>query len=608
MIGSQNIDQTIAILVAPSQGVTDFDRLPIPFRAVATDMRKGEMAVLDRGSLAGAMRASMSVPSVFAPVIIDGRLLGDGGLTRNLPVDVAREACADVVIAVVVPTPVPTLAQLESPLTMAARTFDIMVTANERQQIDSLGSGDVLITVPMGAIGSSSFERVDDAIPLGRTAALEHSSELARYSVPEAEYDAWRASVTRGDPGSVRLASVRINGAERVNPEFIRRTLRLEPGDQVTNNTIANHVNDVFSLGDFDTVRFALSGPPDASTLDVTVAEHRIGPNQVRFDIGLYMGSDTNAAFTIGGDFLRTWINSRGGEIHGSASLGHTTGMELSVYQPLDPAHKWFVEPGIKAQRTIQGIYQEGNAVADYAFNSAWGFLDAGRVFGTNAELRAGLRSGGQSVKREIALPTLDQQDWEGYGGSSLRYTYDDRDSDYLPRSGTLARVDYFQSVDWLGAASDYQRLEGMIAYALPIGSSVAYLRAAGGSALGSTLPSYDLFQLGGPVSFPGFAIGELRGEGFWAASTTYLKRVAEISGLFGQALYVGASLTAGAMDDQFDYPRAGVLYSGALLLGGRTPLGPVTLSLAGTSQGDWQLNFNLGRPIQERTIMDPVR
>ena len=608
LIGSQNIDQTIELLVSRNQGTTDFNRLPIPFRAVATDMQKGEMAVLDRGNLARAMRASMSVPGVFAPVQIDQRLLGDGGLTRNLPVDVAREACADVVIAVIVPTPAPTLAELQSPLTMAARTLEIMISANEQQQIDSLGPGDVLIAVPMGEIGVSSFEQVSAAIPLGRAATLEHRNALQRYSLPAEEYDAWRAAVTRGEPGTVTLASVRIDGVARVNPEYVRETLRLGVGESVTRKSIANHVNDVYALGDFDTVRYTLSGPPEAASLDVVVAERQAGPNEIRFDIGLYMGTDTNAAFTVGGDYLRTWINSRGGELRGSASLGQTTGLDLSVYQPLDRAHKWFIEPGVTAQRTIQGIYDDGDAVADYAFNSAWGFLDAGRVFGTNAELRAGLRSGGESVKREIASPTLEQVDWEGYGGTSLRYTYDNRDSAYLARSGLLTRVDYFQSVDWLGAASDYQRLEGMVAYAVPVGTSVAQLRAAGGSSLGSSLPPYDLFQLGGPVSFPGFAIGELRGQGYWTVSTTYLKRIAEISDLFGQALYVGATLTAGAMDDQFDYPGAGTLYSGALLLSGRTPLGPVTMSLAGTSQGDWQLMFDLGRPIQERTITDPVR
>ncbi len=608
LIGSQNIDQTIDYLVARSQGVTDFDQLPIRFRAVATDMQKGEMAALDSGNLARAMRASMSVPGVFAPVQIDGRLLGDGGLTRNLPVDVARKTCADVVVVVSVPTSAPTLEELQSPITMAGRTLDIMIRANEQQQIDSLGPGDVMITVPMGDLGSASFEKVAEAIPLGRTAALEHRDELARYSLPQGEYDAWRASVTRSEPAAVKLADVRVEGAVRVNPDYVREALRVGPGDVVTPRAIANHVNDVYALGDFDRVTYALSGPPDAPTLDVILEEKATGPNEVRFDIGLYMGTDTSTAFTVGGDFLRTWINSRGGELHGAASLGHTTGMSLSVYQPLDVAHKWFVEPGVTAQRSIEGIYSEGNAVADYAFNSAWGFLDAGRVVGTNVELRAGLRAGGQSVKRDIALPTLEETDWEGYGGTSLRYTYDDRDRDFLPRSGVLARVAWFQSADWLGAARDYQRLEGMVSYALPVGTSAAYLRAAGGSSLGSALPAYDQFQLGGPISFPGLAIGELRGQGYWTTSATYLKRIAEISDLFGQALYAGLTLTAGAMDDQVNYPGTGAMYSVAALLGARTPLGPVTLTLAGTSQGNWQLMFDLGRPIQEHTIMDPVR
>ena len=405
LIGSQNIDQTIESLVARSDDVTDFDRLPIQFRAVATDMIKGEMAVLDQGSLARAMRASMSVPGLFAPVVIDGRLLGDGGLTRNLPVDVARDACADVVIAVIVPAPAPTLKQLRSPLAMAGRTLDIMIGANERQQIDSLRPGDVMITVPVGDIGQASFDKVAEAIPLGRVAALEHRDELARYSLPQDEYDAWRASVTRADPAPVKLAGVRIEGAVRVNPDYVREALRLEAGDVVTPKTIADHIDDVYALGDFDTVRYVLSGPADAPTLDVLLAESATGPNSLRFDVGLYLGTDTSTAFTLVGDFRRTWINSLGGELHGAASVGHTSGLNLSVYQPLDVAHRWFVEPGLIAQRAIEGIYSNGNEVADYAFNSAWGYLDAGRVFGTNTELRAGVRAGGQSVKRDIALP-----------------------------------------------------------------------------------------------------------------------------------------------------------------------------------------------------------
>jgi NTE family protein len=607
LIPTQRIDQTIEQLVARTRDVKNFDDLPIPFRAVATDMLKGEMVVLSQGDLAKSMRASMSVPGVFAPVKLDGRLLGDGGLTRNLPVDIVRQTCADVVIAVSVPNPTPTEQEMQSPLTQAAMTLDILIGANERQQIATLGPTDVLITVPVGDIGSASFDKVDQAIPLGRATALSQRAELERYSVPESEYMAWRASVTRPAAPPMRLAGVRIEGLDRVNPEYVRHALRLQAGDEVTEATISKRVNEVFALGDFDVVQYSFEGAAAAPTLVVQATEKTQGPNSVRFDIGLYMGTDANTAFLIGADFKRTWINDRGGEVHGSAVLGRTSGVALSLYQPLDVEQEWFVEPRLLGQSSLEDIYTDGDAVASYQFNKAFGSLDVGRVFGSRAELRAGLRAGGQSVTRDVAVSTLDEIDWEGYGGATLRFTYDDRDSVGVPSSGLLARMNFFQSQDWLGAAQDYRRIDGLLNYALPVGADVAFLRAAGGSSLNTELPVYDDFLLGGPISFPGFGIGELRGQGYWLTSAAYLRKIADISNLFGQALYVGAMASAGAMNQQFDYPRAGTLYSGALLLGGRTPLGPLTLTLAVTSQSDWQFSFNLGRPIAEQTIMDPV-
>jgi NTE family protein len=607
LINTQRIDLTIDQLVARSRGVTDFDRLPIPFRAVATDMQRGEMVVLANGNLAQAMRASMSVPGVFAPVRMDDRLLGDGGLTRNLPVDIARETCADVVIAVVLPNPTPTIEEMQSPLSLAAHTLDILISANERQQIATLGPDDVLISVSVGDIGTGSFDKVDQAIPLGYQAALEHRAELMRYAVPDSEYRAWRAAVTRPAAQPVRLAAVSLEGLERVNRDYVRAALRLHPGDVVTDAAIARRVNDVYALGDFDTVSYTLQGDPQDSTLVVKLKERSTGPNIVRFDLGLYMGTDANTAFALGGDFRRTWINRGGGELHASASVGRTSQLQASLYQPLDVAHQWFVEPGMLAERSIEDVYIDNDAAASYEIDSAYGYLDLGRAFGRTAELRGGIRAGGQAVKRVIALPTLDEIDWQGYGGTSLRFTFDDRDRDVLSRSGVLARANYFQTHDWLGSVDSYRKLEGMLGYAWPIGSSVTYLAAAGGSSLGTLLPAYDEFLLGGPISFPGLAIGELRGQGYWTGSAWYLHKVADISDLFGQSIYFGVTLAAGKMNQQYDYHGNDPLYSAGIMIGGRTPIGPIALSLAGTTESSWQLVFSLGRPVIEHTIMDPA-
>jgi NTE family protein len=331
-INSQNVDLTIQYLVGRSRGITEFDQLPIPFRAVATDMQTGQMVVLDRGDLALALRASMAVPGVFSPVSIDGRILGDGGLTRNVPVDIARETCADVVIAVAVPNPPPTADDLRSPLTMMTRTLDVLVGANERQQLDTLGPADVKIVIEMGDIGSASFDRIDDAIPKGRAAAMAHRADLTRYSVTEDEYLAWRETASQPGRDKVTLAAVNLVGLERANPEFIAQTLGLQAGDTVDSRQLAQRMNAVFALSDFERVAYRQSGDPSQSILNVYLMEKSWGPHILRFDLGLYVGTDEDAAFTISADYLQTWVNDRGGELAGSVQLGRTSGLEASFY------------------------------------------------------------------------------------------------------------------------------------------------------------------------------------------------------------------------------------------------------------------------------------
>jgi NTE family protein len=604
LINSQNVDLTIQYLVARSRGVTDFDRLPIPFRAVATDMQTGEMVVLGKGDIALAMRASMAVPGAFAPVTIDGRILGDGGLTRNVPVDIARQTCADVVIAVAVPNPAPTADQLRSPLTLLSRTLDVLINANERQQLETLGPDDVRIVIDMGDIGSASFDRVPDAIPVGRAAALAQRAALSRYSLPEEQFAAWRATTSRTGREPVTVAQVNIVGAERANPELIRRTFGIEAGDTVDNRRIGERATAVFALSDFERVAYTLSGG-EQPTLDLHLTEKSWGPNILRFDLGFHIGTDANTAFVIGGDYLRTWINPLGGELHGSWRFGRTSGLDASLYQPLDADQRWFVEPGATGRRSIEDIFIDGDSLARYEFSHAWGSLDVGRVFGNRMELRAGVRSGGQSVDREIGTVGLPEISGEGYGGLTMRYAYDSRDRNTLWQSGTLARIEYFRGVEALGAVETYDRVEGFAATVVPFGGKALYLRASGGAAFGSDLPIYDTFTLGGPVSLPGLSLGELRGTSYWNAKATYLHRVANISYVFGQALYAGFSLSAADMAGRIDGVDAPPVYSGALLLSGRTPLGPLSLSLALTSDSDWQIMFGLGRPIEERSITD---
>jgi NTE family protein len=433
-----------------------------------------------------------------------------------------------------------------------------------------------------------------------------HREELRRYSLPEAEYRTWRERSLRPEPRSLVLADVRVEGTDRVNPEFVRMKLDIAPGQEVRERDIATAVARLFDSDDFDSVDYSFAGDWERPTLVVSVHEKSQSPNIVRFDLGLAMGSGGANAFALSADYLRPWINSLGGEVHGTLQFGRTSHAQLSLYQPVDPAHAWFVEPGVRIAQSREDIYVEDTAATRYVLDTAYGYLDVGRSFGSHAELRAGVRAGVQGAEREIVAPGFASLDTEAYGGLALAYTYDDRDRELLATRGWLSRVHYFRSIDALSAQPDYDRLEAMLERSLPLWGNVLELRATGGANFDGELPVYDYFVLGGPVSFPGLGIGQLRGTSYWSGSALYLHKIADLSPLFGQALYFGAQLNVGDMSGRIDGVREDTIFGGSLLVGGRTPLGPMRFAVSLTSTNEWSVLFALGRPIEERTITDP--
>ena len=130
--------ETVLRGLSKVRGFHEFDKLPIPFRAVATDLVTGKAVVLSQGDLAGAMRASMSVPAAIDPVRLEDRVLVDGGLTNNLPVDVARAMGADIVIAVNLGTPLLRPESLGSILGVTSQMVNILTEQNVRASLASM--------------------------------------------------------------------------------------------------------------------------------------------------------------------------------------------------------------------------------------------------------------------------------------------------------------------------------------------------------------------------------------------------------------------------------------------------------------------------------------
>ena len=527
LVNTSNVEDLLRVYVASARLETDFDKLPIPYRAVATDMVSGSMVVLEEGDLATAMRASMAIPGAFAPVQMENKILSDGGLVRNIPIDVARNLCADHVIVVNLVEPSADPAKLQTATQLLSRTMDVMIEANETLQLQTIRPGDTRIDVEMGTIGTADFERVPETIPLGESAARRMSSELAKYSVSDAQYGAWRAAVTQSQQIEARLAGVRFEGLKRVNPEYLVAKEHVKAGDVVDTVAISKEAQRMSALQDFESVGYRLDGDRESPTLTWLPREKNWGPNYLKLDLGAYASWDGDLTFNLYGRHVRTWVNSLGAEWRNEVQIGGEVLAATSFFQPLDAAHRFFVEPRVAFSRSLEDIFQDNERVARYTFQDVTGLLDAGINLGRYAQARVGYTYDHRDVSVDIGsalLPEITPID----AGLRLDAAFDNRDTAFSPTRGYAMDLEYMRSDSSLGADRDWERAEIGLGVAVPFRHDVLWVTLAGGSDLGSALPPDRAFALGGPSSFPGLELGELRVDGYWTIDTSYLWRVKE--------------------------------------------------------------------------------
>jgi NTE family protein len=603
LIASSRIEDVLRAYVAKARAVADFDRLPIPYRAVATDMLTGDMVVLDHGDIATAMRASMAIPGAFAPVVTDQYVLSDGYVVRNLPIDVARNLCGDIVIAVNLAKTTATREQLVGPASLISRSSDIMMEANERVQLQTLTERDIRIDVDLGGFSASDFERTAETIPLGEKAARAMAPRLAALSVSPAEYAAWRSRVTVSQNLEIKVADVQFRGLKYVNPEYLRTLTRIRAGDTVDIAAISQDAARLAALDDLDSVEYRLEGNPDNPVLVWEPRERQIGPDVLRPSLGIYAGGNGELRFELEAQYVRRWLNDYGGQWRNRVQLGTSSLFATSLYQPLNTAQLFFVEPSALIGRSIEDIYNDYQRVAQYFFHDLGGAVDAGVNFGSNSQLRAGYWADRRRTDVDTGislLPTGKNTD----AGLSAGGFFDNRDSSTFASRGTAAELQYVRSDTGLGATRNWETLEAGARQVVRAGVTTLWLTAAGGTDLGSALPADRAFSLGGPQSFPGYAPGEVRARGYWTAQANVLWRVADILAIANQALYGGLGVEAGHVRDRVDPVPNGDLYGISGYLGGRTPIGTLTIGV-GKTTGSWAGWVTLGTPVGSGSILD---
>ena len=600
----QNIEQLFAELASRGEGVSDFTKLPFPFKAVATDIETGTPYVLDKGSLAKAMRATMSVPGVMAPVDIDGHLLLDGGLVENLPVDLVRNMCAaDVVIAVNLGTPLLKGSEITSIFAVSAQMINILTEQNVRASLAQIRPGDILISPELGDIGASSFDRAADAIAIGEKATLAHEAELRKLSLPPQEYAARlrerRATVTED---SYRIDEVRVAPMEHVNPKAVENEIKTKPGDVVTRKDIEQDVQRIYARGDFESVGSHVLRDGDRTIAMFEPKEKSWGPNYLRFGLSLNANVGHDTAFTIVGRSNQTWVNERGAEWVNQLQIGQIAGFLSEFYQPLEAGSPWFVAPRVTLYRSDSNVFNGDTKVAIYKQETARLGLDLGRSFGTLGEARLGLAGGRKESNMDVGAPILPDEKvrqvaWTG------RLDIDKLDDYNFPSEGQRARLDVFAPRRSLGSDQTYTRVQlDWTGAATWRNNTFAGTAIVGRDAGSGEVPASDAFTLGGFQRLSGYGYGRFRARDVAFGSLNYRRVIRpplglELGGILDR-MYAGASLEAGRVRESFDPLTAdGTYYSGSLYVGGDTVIGPMFLGYGQGERNNRAIWLSIGRP-----------
>lgn len=598
-VPTHQVEDLFRRIVAGARQTERFTDLPIPFKAVATDIESGEMVVMDRGDLTVAMRASMAVPGAFAPVDREGKLLVDGMLVRNLPVDVARETCADVVIAVPVSNPPRKRADLTDALAVLGQAMNVAIEANEKAQLATLTDRDVAVSVVLQDIGSADFAKVPEAIPVGEAAARQLAGKLERYSLSPEAYAAWRSGVGQvaGAP-NVKLDEVRVTGLNYTNPEVISTLIEVKPGDAYDREKVAADADRIVASGDFDSVSYQVSAKDSRNVLTYIAEEKQRGPDYLQFDLNLSTDLQGQTEWGIRVDYNRRWLNSLGGEWRASLQVGQPMAFFTEFYQPIDVRRRFFLAPRLSALQREDDLFVNDQRVARFD-TRRWGVgLDLGAALGTWGELRTGVEWGGLDSEQDIGTLPVEV----GYvkrGAITASFVYDQLDKAVFPTQGSIGGVRVFSSQPGLGADDSYSLLDGGWQSNFSWGRNVVTLTARGGSDLGTEAPFYDQFTLGGPFTLSGYKIGSLRGREYVFAGAGFRRRVADLSETLGTGVYVGGTLEVGNMYQRLDGATGkGLLLGGAAYLAVDSKLGPVYLSYGVSENGQRAAYLTIGSPI----------
>ncbi|WPO50022.1 patatin-like phospholipase family protein [Pseudomonas sp. S1Bt23] len=595
VIQGQNLALLLESMLAHASDTRDFDKLPIPFRAVATDIASGEKVVFRKGHLPRVIRASMSIPAVFAPVEMDGRLLVDGGMTDNIPLDVARDMGVDIAIVVDIGTPLRSRQQLATVVDVLNQSITLMTRRNSEEQLATLHKNDVLIQPPLASFGVTDFGRAQEMIDAGYRATRILDARLAplrRAEPMDAELSAARTPSQR----TPIITAIRVENDSKVSDDVIRYYIRQHIGEPLDLGRLQTDMGTLYGLDYFEQVQYRVVHKGNDHTLVINARGKRSGTDYLRLGLNLSDDMRGDSAFNLGASYRVNGINSLGAEWLTRVQIGDQQELYSEFYQPLDVGSRYFIAPyiGLESQN-IEAVL-DNDPIAEYRLER-YGFgLNIGRQIGNSGEIRFGVGEAWGKADVRVGDQDLPSESFnEGY--YELRYSFDSLDNVYFPHAGEDIGLSLRQFEPSLGSDKRYRQWEFKLDKALSSGPNTFILGGRYGRTLDEAEVVTSSFVLGGARQLSGFRQDALSGQNVSLMRGVYYRRLTPRSYLpLDFPLYIGGSLERGRAwnnDNEFD---SGYINAASIFVGFDTPLGPLNFSYGINDDNQKAVYLNLGQ------------
>jgi NTE family protein len=577
-------------------GAASFDDLPIPFRCVATDMLSGEGVVLRDGPLAQAVRASMAIPGVFTPVELNGRVLADGGMVQNVPVETALAMGADAVIAVELRLPPGDVKELGTLTGVLTRAVDVMITQNEHY---SLALAKATVTIAMNGFAATDYSRVKELVKLGRRSAESQSAALLPYALQDpAEWQHYLAArAARKHRPAGKIDTLEVAGADPDTSARIQHRLSKALQDSLDLSKLDTQLTRISGEGQFDRLGYEGFTQNGVPALRITTHDKSYGPPFV--DLAVNVDGSGVAAFDFSAGARVTFLDiaHHGGEwrndlLFGSSNLGAT-----ELYQPLGQS-RFFISPYAFASKFARNSFTGLTRVAVFGDERAGGGFDIGYNSGRRSEFRIGYEIFDGKLSPLIGaagLPIVNGST----GEFRARYVWDGQDSPSVPSSGTRVVTTLSRVLQSPGLAHPIGQLDVQTSSFLRVGPKTSlFFDISGGTTFRGSAGPFQVFALGGPFRLGAYLPQEFLGNHYVYSSLGFRRELYRLPALVGRKIYWGGWYEAGSAFGTAALDPGPIVVRGTFNLGviADTIVGPIALAGSISPTGQSRVNFSIGR------------